>query len=323
MPELYTHTTTLDSLHKILNSGKIKSVRHMANEDPTALMNVEETLGMRARLNMEAKDALQKLKDAGKNPDKIFLTRNGANKNYGDVIIAKQLQHPKEHFRFNFVPNEYVTRRPLSVKHNAIVYVPKKHLSDLVEKYKGINFKSEDEFTHKITLNDRFRTIARKILNKTAEDLHGLSNNKLHKLLHTNKATYTGSSALGTNVGTSDTDIFIPYKRQSVFNNKVKALKELYPHLQETKHSLTKPDKVTLSGTHNGKQVDLVVGYGDKATNYINKFKEIKNTLSKEDIDTIKTNKARLKDAWILPNYRYKRYKKQLDKKFGLKEFYF
>lgn len=116
MPELYTHTTTLDSLHKILNSGKIKSVRHLANEDPTALMDVEDTLGMRARSSMAAKDALQKLKEAGKNPDKIFLTRDGANTNYGDVIIAKQLQHPKEHFRFNFVPNEYITRRLINSK---------------------------------------------------------------------------------------------------------------------------------------------------------------------------------------------------------------
>lgn len=310
---IYTHTTTLDNLHKILNSGRIKSVRHIANEDPDAIMYVESNLGMRKRNELKAVEALKRLKEVGKNPDKIFLTREGHNGNYGDVFIAKNLQSPKEHTTFNFVPNEYTIRRPLSVKNNATVYVPTKHLQDLRDKYKHIKFKPDIEFEHKITLTDRFNTLKRKVFSKTA--LQDMSDNKLKYLLHTNKAFNAGSTALGTNIDKSDTDIFIPYKTQKAFDKKVKQLTEMYPDMQVR----TKPNKVTL---HNG-TVDLVVGYGHNAINYANKFKELKRSLSDSEKEKIKQNKVKLKESWFLPEYRYKRYKKQLAKDLGLHQFYF
>lgn len=310
---IYTHTTTLDNLHKILNSGRIKSVRHIANEDPDSVMNVESSLGMRTRKYLKAVDALKRLKEVGKNPDKIFLTREGHNGNYGDVFIAKNLQSPKEHNTFNFVPNEYTIRRPLSVKHNATVYVPAKHLQDLRDAYKHIKFKPDTEFEHRITITDRFNTLKRKLFNKTA--LENMSDSKLKQLLHTNKAFNAGSTALGTNIGKSDTDIFIPYKTQKAFDRKVKQLVSMYPDMQVR----TKPNKVTL---YNDK-VDLVVGHGDNAIGYANKFKELKHSLSDSDKDRIKKRKADIKNSWFFPEFRYKRYKKQVAKDLGLHQFYF
>lgn len=165
----YTHATSLENLEKILAAGKLKTLQHIAKENPDAPIAVESHKGLRIRSILAAKDALHKLKERGKHVDKIFLTQNGINKNYGDFIIRKKLKSPKFHTTFNFIPNEYTISRPLSVKSHAEVYVPEDKFLELKNKYPHIRFKPKFELKEKEpSILDRIKTLGKKVLKKTS-----------------------------------------------------------------------------------------------------------------------------------------------------------
>ena len=141
--DTFTHATSAESLEKILNSGKIKSVAQIAGDNPDTKVDVEHKDGSADRAELKASDAHDKM-DGEKEPDKIFLTRDGYLPAYGDHVILKELEHPEE-VEDSEHPNEHTTRRALSVKHNAVIYVPKSKLEEWRKKYPDINFMAKDE----------------------------------------------------------------------------------------------------------------------------------------------------------------------------------
>ena len=328
----FAHTTNRDSLEKMLGSGKLLSLRHIANKDPESSVSVEPYPALRIRRELPANEALEQMMKY-KSPDKIFLSKDFYNPSYGKYVITKRLRHPKEHDRVTLIPNEFTTRRPLSLKHNAAIWVPDEEVDHFRNSYKkfniqpisGINLKTPTTLDSlsalKYKLQKKFNLV------KESQDLGEqpflVTKNFLRKQIAP-KATLVGSEALGTNVpGSSDIDIFIPYKREVNFNKAIQRLQEKYPGLEPTKFSANKPDKRVLTGVVHGKPMDLTVAYGPKAERFYTAFTQASTRLTPEEkLEVIRKKKA-LKDAWILPEWRYKRFKKNLDTKLGLREVYF
>ena len=327
----FAHTTNRDSLEKMLDSGKILSLRHLATRSPESEISVEPYPILRIRETLPASEALERMMKY-KSPDKIFLSRDFYNPSYGKYVVTKQLKHPKEHDRVTLIPNEFTTRRPLSLRHNASIWVPDEevdHFRDSYKKYNiqpisGINLKTP---TAKDSLLAAAYKIKRKLgLEKEAKDLEPQV--KINKtFLRKNiapKSMLVGSEALGTNLpGTSDIDIFIPYKKELTFNRAIHRLQEKYPGLEPTKGSANNPYKRVLTGNVYGKPMDLTVAYGPKAERFHAAFQQASQKLTPEEKQKIVQQKQRLKDAWVLPEWRYKRFKKSLDSKLGLKDAYF
>jgi len=141
---IFTHATNKDSLNKILESGKIKSVSQIARDNPSVKLKVEHKDKSLDRKELKAGDADGKMTANGKEPDKIFLTRDGYLPAYGNHVIVKELSDPVKVRGKDSHPNEYTTRRAISVNDSATVYVPKSTLKDWEKKYPKVDFLPKD-----------------------------------------------------------------------------------------------------------------------------------------------------------------------------------
>ena len=314
----FAHTTSKDSLDKMLDSGRIYSVRHLAEKDPDKEVSVQTLPGLPFRRKLNVRDAYEKMRSR-KNPDKIFLTRDSYVPSYGDRVIVKDLKHPKEREGITTIPNEYHTRRPLSLKSNARMFVPDDEMSEYKQRYKGYKFSPISQIPLKdIKKKDQLKTLATK-LTKTSE----FDENFIRRNIST-KGMLVGSEALGTNIpGKSDTDVFIPYKHRGHFDRSINRLQKRYPDLRFADTSKGKEHKRVLTGEVGGKPVDITVAYGEPAERFGTRFQEVKSRITPEKREEIRNRKEKLKNAWLFPEYRYNRYKKKLSDGLGLKEVYF
>lgn len=327
MPEhIVAHATSRDSLEKILQSGKIKTLTHIVQENPEAEVHVEPYPGLRLRRKMRAEDARKYLDRRG-NTDKVFLTRAGYDPRYGEYVIRKRLTSPVDHTGLTFIPNEVTTPKALSVRSNATVFVPEGELQGWREKFPDVPIQSKDELDLRpFTWGDRIGAFSgklkKRLTKEAAQSLDRLSESQLHRRVST-KAGSVGSAALGTAVDDSDVDVFVPYERKSDYTRAVRRLKDRFPELTEPEYSRKREHKTTLSGRIKGRDVDLVLAYGEKPRLFSERFKALRNSLTEEEKKKIRETKARLQSSWVLPEYRYRRYKKRLAEDQGLAQFYF
>ena len=141
-PTHFAHRTTKENLNKILSSGQIKSVRHLKEDGSRATISVQGKQYADTRQEVDVRKAYEQMKKNGKDPDNIYLTRDGVvSKNYGDYVILKKLRHPTEATRINDVPNEFVTKRRLSIKNNAEIYVPDEEMDEWKKKHREATFR--------------------------------------------------------------------------------------------------------------------------------------------------------------------------------------
>lgn len=153
---------------------------------------------------------------------------------------------------------------------------------------------------------------------------HTTNADSRYKRLFGSGAQLVGPGPLGINLPDSDAgDVFVPYKREGNFNRALKRMVEKYPDLHVNAASLKKPDKKTFTGSVNGRDMDVVVAYGPRAEKFKNAFDSAKNVLTDDVRDKIVRRKQELKNAWFFPEWRYKRYKRQLAENLGLKDAYF
>lgn len=321
--ELFAHATTSASLQNMLSGGGIKSVRHLSEENPDLKLSVEPLPIPILRKELAAKEAIRQMESLGKNPDKVFLTRGGYVPNYGDRVIVKELAHPQRRESFNTIPEEYTTRRRLSLTHNATVYVPDDEVDSYQKDHPEVAFKPISQIpVEKYGLMKRMTSYPGKLMERLGIQKLASLPVSLRAISH--NAMVGGSEGLGIDLGDgSDVDVFVPYKRDASYESAIDRVKRLYPQLEERKSSLGKAYKTTLTGKINGKDVDVVLAKGEKAQAFKDAYLGAKSRLTDEDRERIRAEKLRLKNAWILPEFRYKRYKNQLAEDLGLKQHYF
>ena len=322
--DIYTHTTSLSALERMLENGAfIKSLKHIARETPDTELSVEPTI-LPLRFNMKASAAYEKMK-SGKDPDKIFFMKEKYAPNYGDSVITLENTKIMKPYDSRFtLDNEYTTGRKVSLKNKRVsVYVPDERVEDLQSRYRKVRFYPKSLLkVSPYTLSDRAAAAWRRITGaeKTAEEL----SDKQFKRLFGRNARLVGSEALGIAVpGSSDTDVFVPYKSRYHFERAIERLPQKYPELVMNSASQNKTDKKTFTGRVNGKDMDVVLGYGDKAQRFNDAFTRAGAMLTPEQKQEVIRMKQKLKNAWILPEWRYKKYKKQLAKDMGLADAYF
>jgi len=318
----YAHTTSLSTLMKMLGSGKIKSLRHIARETPGQELSVE-LLPIPVRLTLPASRAYRFMQGV-KEPDKVFLTRNGYLPNYGDVVVTKRLGGSvAKHDAMNSIPEEYTTRRALSLKNNANIYVPDEKLDEIKSQFAGYRFRPKSELgLQPYGLSDRVSALLSKVRNRFVKE-SSESDGKFKRLFGRN-AQLVGSEALGINVpGSSDTDVFVPYKRKSYFEKALARMGAKYPDLKMNQVSLGREDKKTFTGSVNGQPMDVVVAYGPKAEKFRTVFEMAMKGLDTKKRREIVARKAELKNSWFFPETRYKWYKKRLADELGLRDAYF
>jgi len=135
-------------------------------------------------------------------------------------------------------------------------------------------------------------------------------------------ARMAGSKPLGIDIGSSDTDILVPYSTDYLFNRAVKQM-ETAPRFKPSALNASKIDKKVFSHKQDGRDIDIVLGKGEKAFAFRDAFDRAAKNLTDEKRAEIIKNKQLLMDAWILRNLRYKRYKNQVADDLGLRQYYF
>lgn len=309
------HATNKDSLDRILSSGKIKALKHVANESPDMELSVELS-PVPVRVKMPASGAVEYLRKH-KDTDNVFFTRGGVLTNYGNYVLAKTLKTVKPSERLNSIPNEVVTPNAVSVRRKTKIFVPDEELAEWVQKYPSLKRRFMGKSQLKAPaygITDRAKAFYHKLTKSAAVvPLKTLGRN----------AIVGGSTGLGIDADGSDVDIFIPYKRKRDYDKAINRIVSRYPNLMQRSSTLKNDYKTTLSGTVNGREIDVVLGHGDKANNYYTAYLAAKNKLSDEERAHIINRKKELKNTWFFPQLRYKRYKNNLAKELGLKEHYF
>lgn len=322
LAERYAHTTGDEGLDRILSSGKIQHLGHLVKKDPSLQVTVEYSHLPFLRKTMAAEEAL-KLMHGTKVIDKVFLTKGRFLPNYGENVIIKDLTSPTERTSFNTIPDEFVTGRALSVKSNAEVYVPDERLEEWSSKHPDTTFLPKSSLKMQpIGVLDRIKAYPFKVMKALGHDKSASKLPISPKSVSAN-AFLGGSSGLGLNIDDSDIDIFAPYKTESRYLKAVDRVKERFPELKQRSSTSKNPNKSTFSGKVDGKEVDVVLGWGPKAQAFSNAYEKALSGLTEEKWKEILETKRNLKNAWILSDYRYNRYKKQLASEIGLRQNYF
>lgn len=330
----YHRTNNLDA---ILRSGKVMSLKHLARSTPEVKVSVEpgasgSNLGglSSSRETLDASDAYDRMRDV-KDVDNIFLTKDTVlpeSSGYGKYIIEKSLKAPTFNDKINLIANEYKHGRALSVKNNSTVYVPDEELVDIKDRHPNINIRPVSEIEAKTsTLVDTARTLLVKTtgIGKQADlqTLYSGSERDIKKILSPN-ATIVGSEGIGINLeGSSDRDILVPYKTNAGYNRLVNKLKEDNLGLQESIYNDRKRDGFKVyTYKDNNVDIDVALVRGGKAPELANHVRKLRSELSDERKKEIINTKQKLQNAWFFKDYRYKKYKRGIDKELGLTEFH-
>jgi hypothetical protein len=259
------------------------------------------------------------MQEAGKQVDSVFLTRGGVVPDYGDYYIEKDLKSPRQSSLVNLIPEEHITRRPISLRHKAMIIVPDEEVHSLREKYPGYQFSSRSD--RPVTHLSRLQALPelpgklyRSFRSKFAEDF---SVKNIHP-----KAVMGGSTRLGIGVpGTQDLDVLIPVKYRSGVVSLRERLLKRYPGLKDSPYNTANRRKTVLRGTIQDKDVDIVLAPEDKVRAYDDSMTRAASRLTPDKIKEIVSTKQKLKNAWLFPETRYKWYKKDLDDDLGIAKF--
>jgi hypothetical protein len=119
--QLY-HATSKDNFTNILDSGKLLRTQDLPED---VQISKERFKGIALRVKGKAKD----LKGA-KNADKIFFSKGGYDKRYGDYIFAKELKKVTPHDKFTLIPNEFTYNKGTSVRFKTKIFVPDAELPE-------------------------------------------------------------------------------------------------------------------------------------------------------------------------------------------------
>lgn len=314
--EFYHRT---DNLDKILRSGKIHSIGTLAKENPSLRVSVEPEPFSRERTKVTARKAYELMKGK-KDVDSIFLTKGKpiADDSYGKYIIKKVIKTPKFSDRINFIPEEYKSKRPLSMRRTTEVYVPAEELEQLRKKYPKTIFKPSDEIKE---YHPGYSVLAlgQKLLSRagmkiaSAKDPAKMSPSQLRRHI-ASPAHVSGSSQLGLATKDSDVDIFVPFKRKHTYEKAKARIAKNYPWLKPSPYNKPGGDKFVLTSP----EADVVLAYGPHAEKRKKSVERAKALLTPSRAKEIRETKEKLKKSWLFPETRYKRYKREVDKELGL-----
>lgn len=321
--DLYAHATSEGNLLHMLKDGEIKSVRHLSVDSPETEV-IAETLPIPfLRQTGKVSDVHDVMRRVNRDSDSIFLTRNRYLPTYGDHVIVKKLTHPLRRVSLNTIPDEYTTKRRLSLRSNATIYVPDDKVDWYTKEYPQYTFLGKNSIPiPETTLLDRMVAYPNKLAE--AANLVKIASLPVNPRHISRNALLSGSEGLGISLdGSSDVDIFVPYVKDSAYYRAIEKAKLLYPELKERASTAENPYKTTLSGIIRGKEVDLVFGKGEKALKFKEAYLKAKSSLAEKRRLEILAEKSRLKNAWVLPETRYALYKRDLANELGLKEHYF
>ena len=322
--ELFYHRTS--NIEPLLRIGKIKTLKSLAKSTPTMSIAVEPKRWSRQRELLPIQEAVTQLQTEGKNPDKIFLTKEAplGDPTYGDYIIEKKLKSPKPSDIFNLIPNEYLHNRDISLKRRAAVYVPTVEEAKIMrKKYPGITFKSKENLQTEELPSKSYSSLLKKLLATTGLVKLGASNKKLIHNMNAKEikrhlganAMFVGSKNLGTSLHTSDTDVLVPYSNKT---NMLKAKQRLMQRygLQESPYNTPTRNRYVLQDLVNN--VDVTLALQKDAEPFIKSYLAAKKSLSDQDRKKIITKKRELQHSFWFPEKRYKRYKRELDKRLNI-----
>lgn len=317
--DLYAHTTNLDSLTKILSSGNLLSLKQVAEQNPEHEISVEP-LPLPVRMRIKAQPAYDLL-SLFKEPDNIFLTKGGYVGNYGDAVITKPMARKMDKGTgINSIPGEYVTKKPISMGGSTKIYVPDNVLETFRQAFPQYRILPKDQLPiSAFGFSDRVRALAEKAgLVKESSSL-----SEYRKMFGRN-ADIVGSEALGLELeGSSDVDIFVPYSSRHAYEMALKRMAERYPDMVMNEVSKNRDDKKTFVGTVDGKPMDVVIAYGDRARKFKQAFGSAKARLTEQRRAEIKARKQALHDSFFFPKTRYRMYKREIADELGLRDAYF
>lgn len=333
----FYHTTNKENFDKMLRLGRLESLAHLARRSPRTRVNVEPNRWDRSRTVLQAKEALSTLSDNGKVPNRVFLTRGGVMPEYGDYVVKKQLSAPRKERILNLIPEEHTTGRALSLKHNAELIVPDDELDTFRRRYPKLRgaFRARGEaqpreLSRLHAIPELPGKLIGSLLKKEGTDLDGTGpvtgtgpKTGLRPAQINPRAFLGGSTGLGLEAEGADTDydFIVPYSSlQHVMRAKDRYLQK-YPDLAESPFNEGRKNKQVLSGKIGDVEVDITLAPGKGPEDYIQSIKDARERLTPEQRAAIKKRKAALKKAWILPETRYKKYKKELDRELGIKAF--
>lgn len=322
----FSHSTSAENLDKILSSGRLHSLKRLSELDPEVLVNVEPNRWNRQRDTMQTSEAA-KLMDGVKATNRLFLIRDAVLPSYGNYSIVKKLKSPKAHSAINLIPDEHTIGRSLSVKSNSQIYIPDEEYEDWIERHPNYrkNFRrlSEMELPKKSKLDGLYQLPGKTLQNlkeKMAEEKPILEYTPSQlKRAFGLRAHFTGSRGLGLDIGAqSDIDIFVPYKTKQHYERAIARLLAKYPEMNSSPYNKNRNDAHVMSGKINEEDVDISVSFGQRGMSRLDSFDNANRVLSDESREKIRNTKSKLKNAWILPEYRYKRYKRKLDDKLNI-----
>lgn len=316
--DLYAHATSLESLKNILSSGNLLSLKQVAEQSPEHEISVEP-LPLPVRMRIKAQPAYDLL-SLFKEPDKIFLTKGGYVGNYGDAVITKPMARKMDKGKgFNSIPGEYVTEKPISMGGGTKIYVPEPALEAFRDAFPQYRILSKDKLPiEAFGFTDRVRALAEK-----AGLVKESSISEYRKMFGRN-ADIVGSEALGLELeGSSDVDIFVPYASRHAYEKALQRMAERYPDMVMNEISKNRDDKKTFVGTVNGKPMDVVIAYGDRAKKFKQAFGSARSRLTEKRRAEIKAKKQALHDSLFFPKTRYRMYKREIADELGLRDAYF
>lgn len=326
--ESYYHRTS--EIDPILASGRLRTLASRVKSPGTMdeEANVESNRWGRQRKRLSVQEAIQLLKAAGKDPDKIFLTKGGPidDEAYGSYIIEKDpkgLPDVQPSNILNLIPNEYYHREDIPLQQAATIYTPTLTEAEaLRQKYPHLSIKPKEELSAHPLPAKSYTSFLQKIINqfpfaKTGADLSKMTEKTLKKKVDPN-AMLVGSKGLGIDIPGADTDIFIPYSTIASLEKARKSLKNKY-NLQESPYNINHKNRVILRDPTN--HVDIALALKKDAASYMNSYQHAKKNITPEQRKRIKKEKMEIKDAWFFPGIRYANYKRSLASQLGLKHF--
>lgn len=129
----------------------------------------------------------------------------------------------------------------------------------------------------------------------------------------------SGSMATGTDIDTTpDFDFAIPIRSANKYTNLKRRLDSI---ATKSPYNKENADYDVYSMDLDGQPIDVALLYGNKGLQQREAYKRVNTSMSRERLEEIRKRKHELKNAFILPDYRYKKYKRAIDKEFNLPKF--
>lgn len=357
VPDIYSHRTNYDGLKAILQDGAIRPVADISADHPDRELSVEPTIAPFLRRKVRASEAASSAWSLmPERQQEIYLTRNGmlGGKKYGDYVITKRLAKVDPSPHLNTVKDEYVYRRPLSIRSNATIYVPDEELDMWRAEHPKVRFGAKSSLDLPVYSPYNVAEFARKLKDrsfqeKTAgvlDDFDNLFQNYLSRggapqvvdgtgedqavppsleemrALAGRRTHYHGSKALGLDHENSDVDFLSILPSREAVYAKVEELKGKGFHkLPIPLDGIIDPDEnmlIPMRGTIRGVQVDLMLAHGPQAENRVKTVYRANEFLNGSRRDQIRERKKDLKDSWFLGKKRHGRYVEGLDRELGI-----